>query len=230
MRSEVLRSLETFCVFALVGIGVFFLRKHGWTRVYMDIHRHGWGYFVASVLFAIVAHDTYFYWTHRLLHLPWLYRYVHAVHHRSKNPIPWAAFAFHPVEAFVHAAIVPVLLVTIPFNPWAIFAFLLYMTGMNVLGHLGFELYPAGAVRHAFGKWHNTATHHNQHHRKPRGNFGLYFNAWDRILRTNHADYLNAFDRATGCVHESSDPRSSRDRPGAYWRRIFTTAGTPRGT
>ena len=32
------------------------------------------------------------------------------------------------------------------------------------------------------GKVINTATNHVQHHEKPRGNYGIYFNVWDRVM------------------------------------------------
>ena len=61
------------------------------------------------------------------------------------------------------------------------------MTFMNVLGHLGFELYPKGFTTHWLGKWNNTSTHHNMHHKYYNCNYGLYFNIWDRIMGTNHS-------------------------------------------
>ncbi len=27
------------------------------------------------------------------------------------------------------------------------------------------------------------------HHEKPNGNYGIYFNWWDRLMGTNHVDY-----------------------------------------
>ena len=41
----------------------------------------------AFTLLSIVA-ETHFYWTHRLLHVPWLYKNVHYLHHKSHNPGP----------------------------------------------------------------------------------------------------------------------------------------------
>ena len=37
---------------------------------------------VAWAICLLLLHDAYFYWCHRLLHVPWLFRNVHAVHHR----------------------------------------------------------------------------------------------------------------------------------------------------
>ena len=42
-------------------------------------------------------HDAWFYWTHRLLHHPWLLRRVHYVHHQSTVPT-----AYRPDSTSAH--------------------------------------------------------------------------------------------------------------------------------
>jgi len=66
---------------------------------------------------------------------------------------------------------------------------------MNVMGHLGYELFPKGFASHRLFKWHNTSTHHNMHHRLVKCNYGLYFNFWDRVMSTNHPAYEESFDQ-----------------------------------
>ncbi len=187
-------SLSTFVIFGLVGVGVFIAKKNGLTFLYTDIEEYGWTYFWLSIPAFIIIHDTYFYWTHRFMHLKPVFKHVHRVHHESTNPSPWAAFSFHPLEAVIEAGIGPLLMFIMPVHPLALMAFLLYMTGMNVLGHMGYEFYPRGFTMHWAGKWHNTSTHHNQHHEKVHCNYGLYFNYWDRIMGTNHKEYHQRFD------------------------------------
>jgi sterol desaturase/sphingolipid hydroxylase (fatty acid hydroxylase superfamily) len=191
---EVLYSFLSLSVFALVGTLMFFLRKNGYTKMYFHLNEHSVLYFVASVVLFIIAHDTYFYWAHRFMHWKRIYTYVHKVHHLSVNPTPWAAFAFHPFEAFLEVAIVPVMLFVIPLHPLAVLAWIFYQTAMNVLGHLGFELFPSGFTTGAVSKWHNTSTHHNMHHKHVNCNYGLYFNFWDRVMGTNHVNYETEFE------------------------------------
>jgi len=62
----------------------------------------------------VVAHDTWFYWTHRALHDRRWFRAVHGRHHASLHPTPWAAYAFHPVEALVQAIFLPLFLLLVP--------------------------------------------------------------------------------------------------------------------
>lgn len=195
---EIGYSLLTFVIFALIAWVVYFSPVRPYTRIYTNISDLGWGYFWFSVLLAVIVHDAYFYWTHRLMHHPKLFKHFHLVHHRSTNPSPWAAFAFHPLEALVEVGILAVLVFLFPIHPLAILAFLLIMTVYNVYGHLGYELYPNRFVNSPLGKWLNTATNHNMHHKYFKGNFGLYWRFWDELMGTTHPDYQQTLDNITG--------------------------------
>jgi Delta7-sterol 5-desaturase len=195
--SEIKYSLITFLIFASVGTTLFIARKMGYTLIYTDITDYGWGYFFLSIVLAIVIHDAYFYWAHRFMHHKWLFKKVHAVHHYSVNPSPWAAFSFHPLEAVLEAGILPMLVFILPMHPGAIISFLFFMTILNVLGHLGYELYPKNFVRSRWTNWNNTSFHHNQHHQKFNCNYGLYFNWWDKMMGTNHPSYQEEFESLT---------------------------------
>jgi Delta7-sterol 5-desaturase len=144
-----------------------------------------------------VLQDTYFYWTHRLMHHRRLYRLFHRVHHRSTNPTPWAAYSFAPMEALVHAAIVPLGAAIMPLHGSAVFAFVIFMITLNTIGHFGIELYPRGFSTGRVGRWLTTSTYHNLHHSQRGGNYGLYFTFWDRLMKTERADYPAAFSRVT---------------------------------
>ena len=71
------------------------------------------------------------------------------------------------------------------------------MTLYNVYGHLGFEIYPKGLNKHWLGRWMNTSVNHNMHHQFFKGNYGLYFTFWDRMMNTLDKDYENNFERIT---------------------------------
>lgn len=192
---EIGYSVITISLFALVPI--VFLRNENirvHTTFYMDIEEYGklWFWLAFPVMF--VMHDTYFYWTHRLMHHPKLYPYFHKVHHLSVNPSPWAAYAFHPLEAVVEIGIFVLFLFTIPIHKLHFFIFFLLSIIYNVYGHLGWELYPKGFAKSVVGKWVNTSVCHNQHHRFAQGNYGLYFLFWDRLMGTLRSDYETNFD------------------------------------
>ena len=169
------------------------LISSGYTPFY-EGNEHGYGYFLFSYVALLLLHDTWFYWTHRLLHLRPIFRIAHAVHHRSVNPSPWSAFAFHPLEAVVHAVLLPLAVLLLPLNIWAISLWFTTQVVVNVLGHKGYEFLPASFARLWLFRLLNTSTHHNMHHRLTKCNFGIYLNVWDRIMGTNHPDYQATFE------------------------------------
>ena len=132
----------------------------------------------------ILIHDFYFYITHRLIHHPRLYRKVHAIHHYSLNPSPWASFSFHPFEACVQAGIVVVLAFVMPVHTYTLLLFSAFSFSMNIIGHLGYEYYPAWFKKIPIFKNLHSATSHNVHHAKYKGNYGLYFTWWDKLFKT----------------------------------------------
>lgn len=211
-RREILYSISTSLIFAGLGYSFFFGPLAPYTQVYRDISLHGWGYLIFTVLLTLVVHDTYFYWTHRWMHLPGIYRYFHKVHHLSTNPSPWAAMAFHPLEAIVEFGIIAIVPFLYPIHPLAIALFLLIMMIYNVYGHLGYELYPRGFATGWLGKWINTSVNHNQHHEFFVGNYGLYFLWWDRWMGTLRSDYGAAFAEVTGRKKASRPTDQNRSR------------------
>jgi lathosterol oxidase len=192
---EVLYSVLTAIIFTAIGYLTFMTPFRQFTNVYTSFDEMGIGYFLLSIALLLVVHDTYFYWTHRAMHHPAVFRYAHLTHHKSTNPSPWAAMAFHPVEAVIEALYVSLAALLFPVHPLAIAIFLLIMMTYNVYGHLGYELYPKGFSRSRIGKWINTSVNHNQHHQFFTGNYGLYFLWWDRWMGTIREDYDEAFDR-----------------------------------
>ena len=192
---EITYSFTTVIIFGLVILPVWWATNHNITLVYRPLDKYGYFYYVFSILLMIVLQDTYYYWTHRLLHWKKIFRYVHKTHHLSLNPTPFSAYALHPVEALLDVSIIPIIVFTIPYHASAVTIFSAYTLGMNVLGHTGFEFFPSGFTRHKWFKWHNTPTHHNMHHRYVKYNFSIYFNFWDRVMKTNHPNYDNAFEK-----------------------------------
>ena len=192
---EIAYSVCTIFIFGFIGYGVLFYQpivKH--TLRYTHIREYGWAWYATAYFVMLVLHDAYFYWTHRLMHHPKLFKILHLVHHKSTNPSPWAAYAFHPLEAVVEAGILPVFVFTLPLHATHTFIFFFIMIVYNVYGHLGYELYPRGFSKTFIGKWINTSVNHNQHHQYFKGNYGLYFLWWDRWMGTIRSDYDSRFE------------------------------------
>ena len=104
IRREIAWSLASALIYgAPAGLLAWGWQEHGWTRVYADVNAYPLWWLPASVFVYLLLHDTWFYWTHRWMHRPALFRIAHAVHHASRPPTAWAAMSFHPWEAVTGA-------------------------------------------------------------------------------------------------------------------------------
>jgi sterol desaturase/sphingolipid hydroxylase (fatty acid hydroxylase superfamily) len=188
---EIKWSVITSLIFALAGAITAVLWQQGYTQIYLEVNKFGWLYFGGSILLAMLLHETYYYWAHRWMHQPRIYRVVHKVHHDSLIASPWTAFSFHPLEGAIEAVILPVIVLLIPMHPYAIVVHLTIMTLSSVINHLDIEIYPPSFTQNWFGRWLIGATHHALHHTQFRYNYGLYFTFWDKWMRTESPEYKN---------------------------------------
>jgi lathosterol oxidase len=195
---EIFYSTLSIIIFSVPPLLMLYsdtIRPH--TTFYTDLSEYGIAYAVLAFPLMLLMHDTYFYWAHRLMHHPLFFKAVHLIHHKSTNPSPWAAYAFHPLEAIVESLIFVIFLFILPVHSIHLTFFFIFSLVYNVYGHLGYELYPKSFHRHWLGKWVNTSVAHNMHHRYFRGNYGLYFTIWDRLMGTMNKNYDNAFEEVT---------------------------------
>lgn len=197
VRREVRYSILTALIFALNGFCIYLFMSAGWTLVYAEFSDYGWLYGAFSLIAAIVLHDAYFYWTHRLMHLPRLFHAFHRVHHMSHSPSPWAAYSFAPLEGVVQTLFLTILIFVLPLHVSVIYLFMAHMILRNVIGHSGFELFPRGTAAHTVFGLLTTNTHHDLHHSAKAGNFGLYFTWWDWLCGTENPDYRKTFASVT---------------------------------
>ena len=196
VRREVSYSVSTAFLFSLIGFAVYAGSKTGVFAIY------GGSLPSSSRLlleFAVIVllHDAYFYWAHRLMHTPRLFRWVHRLHHKSRTPTPWAAYSFAPPEAVLEACILPLATAFIPMHELTVFLFVTHMIARNVIGHAGVELFPSWWLKVPLLRLITTTTHHDLHHSHGGYNFGLYFTWWDRWMKTEHPEYKHRFQLAT---------------------------------
>lgn len=203
MKHEFKYSVFSSIIFGWTGAWMFNAWEKGQTLVYTDFSKYGFWYAVFSLLVMMIIHDTYFYWTHRLLHLPWFYKNLHKVHHSAPNPSPWAAFCFHPVEAFLESLYMPIIAFTIPCHIGVVFFFLMLMTVLGVVNHLGYELYPQVFLKNRFLKTIISATNHSVHHRFNKFNYALYFTWWDDIVGTRYQSNETILGKTMGVATDS---------------------------
>ena len=184
IRREVRWSLASSLVFTMVFIATYQLYQLGYTKIYLDFSDHSLAYAGISAVLVLIFQDLHFYLFHRLLHHPFFYRF-HKIHHISQEPTAWTAFCFHPLEALLSASFLPIVAVTIPLHPSTVVFLFSVMTIFAVTNHLGWEVFPTSWLEGRIGRWLITAKHHQNHHQKFTGNYGLYFRFLDRVLGTD---------------------------------------------
>jgi sterol desaturase/sphingolipid hydroxylase (fatty acid hydroxylase superfamily) len=195
IRREITNSLITTSVYALVALATVYYSRNGGMNFYSEASDYSMLWLIVSLPLILILHDAYFYWVHRAMHWRPIFRYVHRTHHLSRTPTPWAAYAFAPGEAFMMALFMPLMGLTIPFHEGIIVAFLTIMIVRNAMGHSGIEFHPRGWIDSPFDHM-TSVTHHDLHHQRVKGNYGLYFTWWDRWMGTEFEDYHQQFIQA----------------------------------
>jgi sterol desaturase/sphingolipid hydroxylase (fatty acid hydroxylase superfamily) len=128
--------------------------------------------------------DLLMYLFHYLIHKTFLYKAVHLLHHEAVDPKPIDLFILHPVETFSFGALWLILLVSYPFNGYAIALYLLINILFGLMGHLGREPLPEKVRRLPVLRYLGTSTFHHDHHKDVNHNFGFYTTIWDRLFGT----------------------------------------------
>ena len=193
---EVFFSIRSIAVFSTVGLITFLIDRAGFLPGPALARAWGPVWFWASLVLIIIGHDAWFYWTHRLIHDPRLFRTFHRRHHKSHNPSPFTAYSFDWGEAAINGLFVPVWLLIVPTQWPVIGLFMLHQIVRNTLGHSGYELFPARADGRPLLPFFTTVTHHDLHHAQAGWNYGLYFTFWDKVMGTEHPQYLARFAQA----------------------------------
>ena len=185
-RMELRSSLQAGVIFGWQFLPLAYAISAGWTQVYFEASRFGWIYLFASFPLALILHDTYFYWTHRWMHRPEIFRAVHLHHHLSRTPSPWAAFSFHPFESFIQGGIHWLIPLVMPIHVSVLSAVVVWASVYSALIHCGHDVLgsdrPAALLR--LRGLLNATLEHDAHHGGAPGNFALYFSFWDRVMGT----------------------------------------------
>ncbi len=139
------------------------------------------------LLFLLVPaiHEAGFYFVHRFLHWPPLYKVAHALHHRNVNPGPWSGLSMHPIEHVLYFCTI-LLFFFIPSHPIHMINLASRLGLAPSVGHTGFdrmELNDKNSIDNSFYA-------HYLHHR--------YF-------EVNYADGMIPLDKWFGSFHDGSD-------------------------
>ena len=141
---------------------------------------------VLQVAVCCFVEDLCFYCTHRLLHVPWLYKRIHKQHHEYNVTISIAAEYAHPIEYLLGnslpVAAGPMLLGQRRMHIITWFTWVFYRTLTTCEGHSGYEI-PWSPLRYI--PFSSTPTYHDYHHNKNVGNFSSFSLLWDTVFGTN---------------------------------------------
>lgn len=184
IKTEIIYSLVSSFIFALGGVVLALLWQADKTQIYLKLNHYGYPYLLISFLLLSIIHEIYFYITHRWMHLKSVFKHVHHIHHLSKNTSPWASFSFHPYEAIILAAFLPLIVIVLPLHPLVLIAYMTFMTLSAISNHLGVELWKNQLITNHF----ISGGHHAIHHKRFDKNFGLYYCFMDRLFKTENIE------------------------------------------
>jgi Delta7-sterol 5-desaturase len=210
---EVKNTLFMLLVSSPLTLVVSLLYASGHTQLTLEASAIGWPMIALTFVGLLIFNDAWFYFWHRLLHHPKLFRHVHAVHHKSVDVNPFSSYSFHWFEGLILGAwILPVALVLPIYMPML---GVMHGVGLlnNIMSHLGYELFPRWLMRVPLLRWINTSTFHNLHHTSFRGNYALMFRFWDRMLGTELPNYEAVFLERGSALKPAPPSPSQRSDP-----------------
>lgn len=138
-------------------------------------------WFVALFLLIPMWSSMHFYFVHRLLHYPRLFKLAHALHHRNVNVGPWTGISMHPVEHALYFSSVLIHFV-VASHPLHLL-FHLYLESLNpAFTHSGFDGVEVGGKK----RLQTGDFFHQLHHRYFECNFGTAEMPWDKWFGSFH--------------------------------------------
>ncbi len=123
----------------------------------------------------------HFYWVHRLLHWPPLYKAGHYLHHKNINIGPWSGLAMHPLEHILYYSCILIHWV-VPSHPVHMLMNAQHASFTPAQGHVGFEnVVVNGKTKIPAGSYF-----HQLHHRYFECNYGEPDIPFDQWFGTSH--------------------------------------------
>jgi ring-1,2-phenylacetyl-CoA epoxidase subunit PaaE len=183
IKGEIVTSLLSFIGSTTFMFIILLFKDNGLTKFYVDGGNFGW-HEALTVVIMILLSDAWFYWLHRAMHHPAIYKYVHALHHKSLDVNPYTSTSFHVLEAVALTVWVLPLVMVMPISMTALGIVQVLGILNNLKSHLGYEFFPGFFNKVPPLNMLVTATNHSLHHTQYRGNYGLFFRFWDIICGT----------------------------------------------
>ncbi|EGD74827.1 hypothetical protein PTSG_07059 [Salpingoeca rosetta] len=170
-------------------IGMYFLYDlYKWRGMDMTAPLPGFWKTLGYLAVSLVVEDTLFYWGHRILHHPSIYKHIHKQHHQFHACVGIAALYAHPIEEVV-ANFIPTysgcLISGCPLSVMVLWSFLRLWETVDAHSGYAFDWSPwnlfltiqGGAERHDF------------HHFQNKGSYGSFTKFWDWVCGTDEPYY-----------------------------------------
>ncbi|XP_060067989.1 uncharacterized protein LOC132548185 [Ylistrum balloti] len=117
-RHEILLGSANMLFGSLVsGVIGCYISNGGYSKMYYGFSEYGWSYLPLSAFALYIYSDCAMYYIHRMLHIPFLYRHIHKVHHRYHQPTAFSATAMHPVEFILYQGYMAIVPFMVPIHP-----------------------------------------------------------------------------------------------------------------
>eukprot|EP01101_Sappina_pedata_P010466 TRINITY_DN65_c0_g1_i1.p1 TRINITY_DN65_c0_g1~~TRINITY_DN65_c0_g1_i1.p1 ORF type:complete len:681 (-),score=284.58 TRINITY_DN65_c0_g1_i1:65-2107(-) len=140
-----------------------------------------------------------YYWFHRALHWPWLYKNYHQYHHKSINTEPTTGLSFEIGERLSYTAlfaVAPICSTLMGYQSLTSLAlYYIWFDFMNEGGHINFEIMPDWYLRSPLRHIFYSPTFHAVHHTKFKKNYSLFM-PWTDVLFST-AVYVDADDNTS---------------------------------
>ena len=166
-------------IWTLYEVLMFWAMGNGYAPVLYWSDNPIW--FILLFLLTPIWISFHFYWVHRWLHWPPLYRLAHALHHRNTNVGPWSGLSMHPVEHVIFFSSILIHFI-LPSSPVHILFHMQHQSLTAATSHTGYEAMLIKDKKHlALGTFH-----HQMHHRYFDCNYGNLEMPWDKWFGSFH--------------------------------------------
>jgi sterol desaturase/sphingolipid hydroxylase (fatty acid hydroxylase superfamily) len=153
---------------------------------------------------SMLLFDAWFYWGHRLLHTPLLYKRIHLWHHQSITPTPWSNNSDKFLDNLFLQSYWMFAPLFLPAPTVVLLLHKIYDHVTGIIGHSGYEYNPSSSRYTPFP----SVTHHDLHHSHQKYNFGSTFMFWDVLMKTLHPEYYARMDQISTTARTKAEAQS----------------------
>ena len=95
IKTEIKHSSVSLLIFGLSGIPIIYLVRIG----QIELLDNSFINILIGVVVLNVFNEIHFFVVHRMMHIPFMMKHVHKVHHKSVVPTVYSVYSFHWIEA-----------------------------------------------------------------------------------------------------------------------------------